>query len=199
MSTFDFTDYRKHPRLNLWGRKGCSYFIGAYGQKLAHKYGPAMRTNKKGRGYIAPVTQCGTVQNSSHILMGEIFYGERPVFINSKGNPYFGVCHHLIEDPLNYAPENLLCWLTYSQHSKADKRRRALETVVPDGDLTLIPYDRLRQLQDPRVLTDEQFQAELDYMKEELKKHPLVHVDPLAYAAEEPGRDYDIFVERSEL
>ena len=196
MQAFDFTGYRKHPRLSLWAREGCAYFINAYGQKLVHKYSPRMQAKTKDRGYHGPVLGMNYAPRLCHILMGEIFYGDRPVFINSKGNPYFGVCHHLIEDPLNYCPENLLCWLTYSQHSKADKRRRALETVVPDGDLTLVPYDRLRQLQDPRVLTDEQFQAELDYMKEELKKHPLVHVDPLAAAASEPARDYDIFVER---
>ena len=186
--------YRKHPRFNLWAHEGCAFFLNARGRKVAHDYSPFMRSKHKDRGYMAP-TMRSTGGKACHVLMGEIFYGERPVFINSKGNPYFGVCHHLIEDPLNYCPENLLCWLTYSQHSKADKRRRALETVVPDGDLTLIPYERLRQLQDPRVLNDEQFQAEL----EAIRAKGFHLVDPLAYAAEEPGRDYDIFVERSEL
>ncbi len=106
-----------------------------------------------------------------HILMGEIFYGERPTFINRKGQPYHGVCHHLIEDPLNYRPENLLCWLTYSEHRKADNRRRALEAAVPNGDLTCVPYDVLRRLQDPRVLPDADFPAEL---QRELTKLNLV-------------------------
>ena len=96
-----------------------------------------------------------------HILMGEIFYGERPTFINRKGEPYHGVCHHLIEDPLNYRPENLLCWLTYAEHAVADRRRRALEAAVPDGDLRRIPYDVLRRLQAPHVLSDDEFQTEL--------------------------------------
>ena len=192
MQAFDFTGYRKHPRLNLWARKGCSYFVGAYGQKLAHTYGPAMRAKQKDRGYTAPNMR-HFENRLCHIIMGEIFYGDRPVFINSKGKPYFGVCHHLIEDPLNYCPENLLCWLTYSQHSKADKRRRALEAVVPDKDLTIFPYDRLRQLQDPRVLTDEQFASEL----ESIRAQGYHRVDPLVAAAKEPGRDYDMFVEHT--
>ena len=93
--------------------------------------------------------------------MGEIFYGERPTFIDRHGKPYFGICHHLIEDPLNYCPENLLCWLTREQHVQADRRRRLLESVVPNGNLYVFTYDRLRELQDPRTMTDEQFEQEL--------------------------------------
>jgi len=163
-------DYRKHPRLNLWGHEGCAYFLNASGQKVAHKYGPAMRAKQVGRGYIAPVVQSGSTQLNAHIAMGEIFYGDRPTFIDSKGNPYFGICHHLIEDPLNYAPENLLCWLTYSEHSKADNRRRALEAAVPDGDLHAFTYERLRELQDPRTMSDEVFQTELAGIRDKYKK-----------------------------
>ena len=191
MQAFDFTGYRKHPRLNLWAKEGCSYFLSVYGHKLTHEYCPQMRAKSKNRGYTAPNLR-HYKPRLCHVLMGEIFYGERPVFINSKGNPYFGHCHHLIEDPLNYAPENLLCWLTFSQHRKADNRRRALEAVVPDGDLTIFPYDRLRQLQDPRVLTDEEFSKEL----ESIRSQGYHRVDPLAAAAKEPNRDFDPFIER---
>ena len=156
----------KHTRLNLYAREGSPCFFNASGHLLAHKYGPAMRKNKKGRGYIAPVIKSGSTQNSCHIIMGEIFYGERPTFIDSKGKPYYGVCHHLIENPLDYRPENLLCWLTRSEHSKADKRRRALEAVAPDGNLyDCFTYERLRELQDPRTLSDEQFKAELEAIR----------------------------------
>ena len=151
--------YHKHPRLNLWAHAGCSYFLSAYGQKLAHTYGPAMRAKSKDRGYRGPVIR--QFSKACHVLMGEIFYGERPTFINRNGKPYFGICHHLIENPLNYRPENLLCWLTYEQHAEADRRRRALEKVVPDGDLTLFTYERLRDLQDPRSMSCELFEAEL--------------------------------------
>ena len=179
--------YRKHPRLNLWGHEGCAYFVSAHGQKLAHVYSPQMRAKSKDRGYTAPNLR-NYHPRLCHVLMGEIFYGERPVFINSKGKPYFGVCHHLIEDSLNYAPENLLCWLTYSEHIKADKRRRALEALVPNGDLRAFPYERLRYLQDPRTLSDEDFQKELDQLREELKQHPLVKVNPHDAAEQEPRK-----------
>lgn len=175
--------YRKHPRFNLWGHEGCSYFLNACGRKVVHTYGPAMRAKSKGRGYRGPVIRQFT--KACHVLMGEIFYGERPILQDSKGKPYFGVCHHLIEDPLNYAPENLLCWLDYSTHRKADNRRRALEAIVPDGDLHCIPYARLRYLQDPRTLSDEDFQKEIEYLREELEKHPLVKCNPLDAAWEE--------------
>ena len=156
--------YRKHPRLNLWAHEGCAYFLNACGQKLAHNYGPAMRAKQTKRGYYAPSMRKWGL---CHVLMGEIFYGERPTFIDSKGKPYFGLCHHLIEDPLDYSPENLLCWLDYSQHRKADNRRRALEAVVPDGDLHVFTYERLRELQDPRTMSDENFQTELARIRED--------------------------------
>ncbi len=176
---------RKHPRLNLWGHEGYSYFLNENGHKLAHNYSPARRAKSIGRGYRAPSTNCREGNKACHVLMGEIFYGERKIFKDSKGKPYFGHCHHLINDPLNYAPENLLCWLDYSQHRKADKRRRDLEALIPDGDLRTIPYDRLRYLQDPRSLSDEDFQKELEYLREKLKKHPLVKCNPLDAAGEE--------------
>ena len=167
--------YRKHPRLNLWAKKGCAYFINVRGQKLAHNYSPARRAKSIGRGYRAPSTNCKEGNKACHVLMGEIFYGERPTFIDSKGKRYFGICHHLIEDPLDYRPENLLCWLDYSQHHKADNRRRALEAAVPDGDLHIFTYERLRELQDPRTMSDEVFQTELAKIRDKYKKR-----DPLA-------------------
>jgi len=143
-----------------------------------------MRAKSKDRGYTAPNLRHYRPR-MCHVLMGEIFYGERPVFIDSKGKSYFGKCHHLIEDPLDYSPDNLLCWLTYSEHRKADNRRRALEAIVPNGDLHVFLYERLRYLQDPRTLYDEDFQSELDAIREDLKKHPLTIVNPLAACAEE--------------
>jgi len=173
MQAFDFTGYRKHPRLNLWAKEGSAFFLNAKGHKLAHEYSPARRAKSEGRGYRAPSIHC-TTSRACHVLMGEIFYGERPTFIDRKGNPYFGICHHLIEDPLDYRPENLLCWLTYSQHAEADRRRRALETVVPDGDLTLFTYERLRDLQDPRSMSRELFDQELAAIRSQhFQRSPL--------------------------
>ena len=97
--------------------------------------------------------------------MALAFYGERQIFVDSRGKSYVGICHHLIPDVLNYRPANLLCWLTREQHAKADARQRALKKVVPDGDLHLFPYERLRELQDPRTMSDEDFQRELESLR----------------------------------
>ena len=156
--------YHKHPRLNLWAREGCSYFLNDHGHKLAHEYSPARRAKSKGRGYRAPSVHRGT-SKACHVVMGEIFYGERKIFFDQNGKPYYGICHHLIEDPLNYCMENLLCWLSRSEHSKADYRRRALEKLVPDGNLNGFDYTILRELQDPRTMSDEDFQSRLAYIQ----------------------------------
>ena len=78
---------------------------------------------------------------------------------NNKRTEYF--CHHLIPDKMNYRPANLLCWLTKEQHKEADRRQRALRKVVPDGNLYVFTYERLRWLQDPRTTCREVFEVEL--------------------------------------
>ena len=147
--------YRKHPRLGLWAREGEAQFVNAYGCPLKHNYSPARRAKSIGRGYRAPSTNCQEGNKACHVLMGEIFYGERPVYFDRKGKPYFGICHHLIEDVLDYRPENLLCWLTREEHTEADRRRRILEPMY--GDLHQIDIAKLRWLQNPRKLAREDF------------------------------------------
>ena len=104
-------------------------------------------------------------------------YGPCPVFEDPKtGKKYKGHCHHLIPDLKNYRPANLLCWLTREQHTEADRRQRELKKVVPNGDLSLFTYERLRDLQDPRSMTREQFEQELAAIRD---AH-FTRVDPLA-------------------
>ena len=91
--------------------------------------------------------------------MALAFYGDRPTFKDKNGKEYVGICHHLIPDKLNYRPANLLCWLTREQHAEADRRRRLLENFF--GDLHQFDIDELRRLQDPRVMTREEFEKEL--------------------------------------
>ena len=147
--------YRKHPSYNLWAREGEAQFLSAYGTPLKHRYAPSQRAKQTKRGYIAPsMRHFGSMK--CHILMGEIFYGERPVYFDKNGKPYVGICHHLIEDPLDYRPENLLCWLTREEHSEADRRRRILEKLY--GDLHTINFPKLRWLQDPREVDREMFE-----------------------------------------
>ena len=148
--------YRKHPRLNLWAREGEAQFLSAYGTPLKHAHSPYERAKHTKRGYIAP-SMPNFHRRKCHILMGEIFYGERPVYFDKHGKPYFGICHHLIEDVLDYRPENLLCWLTREEHTEADRRRRMLESMVPNGDLHVFDMVQLRELQDPRETPNDRF------------------------------------------
>ncbi len=141
----------------LWGHPD-GYFLTAQGHKVLHSYGPAMRAKQTGRGYIAPtMRQFGNKR--CHLLMALAFYGPRPIFIGKNGNPYVGEVHHLINDPLDYRPANLLCWLDRPTHREADRRRCILEREI--GDLHQLSYATLRYLQDPRMTTCEEFEKEL--------------------------------------
>ena len=86
-----------------------------------------------------------------------------PIFFDSKGNPYKGIVHHVIEDPYNIRMDNLMGWLTYREHKIADKRRRALEKVLPDMNCEETKY--LKMLQDPRQTDDLYFQLELNNLR----------------------------------
>ena len=140
------------------------YFLNAKGQKVSHNFCASLLkfvkdpNSKTGKQY--PFLREAN-SKKCHILMALAFYGDRPTYIGKNGKEYVGICHHLIPDALDYKPANLLCGLTREQHYEADRRQRALKKVVPDGDLHLFSYERLRELQDPRVLTREQFETEL--------------------------------------
>lgn len=91
--------------------------------------------------------------------MAFTFYRPRPMYTDKNGRPYVGIIHHLIPDKFNYRPANLLCWLTRTEHYEADRRQRALRKVLTD--LSVLGYDRLRKLQDPRAMSPETFDVEL--------------------------------------
>ena len=74
--------------------------------------------------------------------------------------------HHLNGITTDNCFDNLLCVLI-PEHRIADNRQRALKTVVPDGDLHLFSYERLRELQDPRTMSDTDFQRELDLLRKD--------------------------------
>ena len=175
----------------LWTNGCVDKWLNARGYKVKEDFSPSMRDKHYAHGHGEPKLR-SYGNRRCRILMGVTFYGERPYFKDKNGKKYPGIAHHLINDLSNYGANNLLCWLTREQHRKADNRRRALEAVVPDGDLTIFPYDRLRQLQDPRVLTDEEFSKEL----ESIRSQGYHRVDPLAAASKEPNRDFDPFIER---
>ena len=142
-----------------WGHPD-GYFLNARGQKVAHNFCPAKQTSRPNMHAAYPIDRSAGSKNC-HILMALAFYGPRPTFKDKNGKPYVGICHHLIPDKLDYRPANLLCWLTRAEHAEADRRQRALKKVVPNGDLHLFSYERLRYLQDPRTTSREVFETEL--------------------------------------
>ena len=139
-----------------WGHPE-GYFLNAQGQRIKDNYPPSQYVHKGGSCYPR-LREC---VNACHLLMAYAFYGERPTFVNQQGvtKPY--QCHHLNGDKFDYRPANLLAWIHPNVHSEADRRQRALREVVPDGDLTIFTYERLRDLQDPRSMSRELFEQEL--------------------------------------
>ena len=149
----------------LWANPEEGYFMSAYGCKIKLNHSPfCRRKNFKGktgvyRGRIHPILrQYG--HKYAHRLMFETFADEPcPIFFTKSGKPYKGIVHHVIENPYDIRMVNLMGWLTYKQHHIADERRRALESVLPDMYCADTAY--LKELQDPRTLSDEDFEKEL--------------------------------------
>ena len=138
--------------------------MSAYGVKQKPLFSPTMRkkgskANNGKRGFTHPKMRHFNNQ-LAHRLMFETFADEPcPIFFDSKGNPYKGIVHHVIENPHDIRMVNLMGWLTYKQHKIADKRRRALESVLPDMYCVETAY--LKLIQDPRKTDEEVFNMEL--------------------------------------
>ena len=148
----------------LWANGDQGYFMSAYGVKQKPMFSPSMRkkgskANNGKRGLTHPKMRHFNNQ-LAHRLMFETFADEPcPIFFDSKGNPYKGIVHHVIENPHDIRMVNLMGWLTYKQHKIADKRRRALESVLPDMYCVETAY--LKLIQDPRKTEEEVFNMEL--------------------------------------
>ena len=160
----------------LWANPDVGYFMSAYGCKIKLDYSPAkqrrnVKTKTGYRGFIHPyLRQFGN--QLAHRLMFATFADEPcPIFFDSKGNPYKGIVHHVIENPYDIRMDNLLGWLTYKQHKIADKRRRALEAVLPDMYCVETAY--LKLLQDPRKTDDIFFEMELNNLRSTYAKNNL--------------------------
>lgn len=157
----------------LWANPNEGYFMSALGVKQGLGYCPAMR--KKGskanggkRGLIHPkMRNFGGIL--AHRLMFETFAEKPcPIFKDSKGKPYKGIVHHVIENPYDIRMDNLMGWLTHKEHSIADKRRRALEAILPD--MYCVKTDYLKHLEDPRQTDDLFFEMELNNLREKYRK-----------------------------
>ena len=152
----------------LWANPDEGYFMSAYGYKIKLGHNPAKRrrsvkTKTKVRGFRhSYLPHFGGKQ--AHRIMFAAFADEPcPIFFDSKGNPYKGIVHHVIENPYDIRMDNLMGWLSYKQHAVADKRRRALEAVLPDMYCVETAY--LKLLQDPRKTDDIFFEMELNKLR----------------------------------
>ena len=144
----------------LWANPEEGYFMSAFGNKIKLGFNPARRrrnvkTKTKVRGFIHPILQHFGSQLAHRVMFGTFADEPCPIFFDSKGNPYKGIVHHVIENPYDIRMDNLLGWLTYREHKIADKRRRALEAVLPDMYCVETAY--LKLLQDPRKTDDLEF------------------------------------------
>ena len=152
----------------LWANPDVGYFMNASGCKIRLNHSPynrrkKVKTKTGHRGFVHPILRHYNAQ-TAHRLMFATFADEPcPIFFDSKGNPYKGIVHHVIENPYDIRMDNLLGWLTYKQHKMADKRRRALEAVLPDMYCVETAY--LKLLQDPRKTDDIFFEMELNKLR----------------------------------
>ena len=149
----------------LWANGQDGFFLSASGTKLKLHHPKGDRTPGKNchngkRGQIHPKFRPDYGNHYYHRLMAATYADEPcPIFFNSNGNPYKGLVHHVIENPYDIRVDNLIWWLTYKEHWKADKRRRALEQILPD--MYAEPTSYLKRLQDPRKTSAEVFIIEL--------------------------------------
>ena len=152
----------------LWANPDEGYFMSAYGCKISLNHSPVCRRRSvkaktKVRGFKHPILP-HFGGKTAHRLMFATFANEAcPILFDSKGNPYKGIVHHVIENPYDIRMDNLMGWLTYKQHAVADKRRRALEDILPDMYCVETKY--LKTLQDPRKT------SEVDFVMELIKLH----------------------------
>ena len=161
----------------LWANGKEGYFMSAYGVKVKPAYSPS--SSKKGskanngkRGLSHPTMRHFNAQHV-HRLMAETFADEPcPIFFTKSDKPYKGIVHHVIENPYDFRVDNLMWWLTHREHHIADKRRRALESVLPDMYCADTAY--LKELEDPRLTTDEEFQTALDKLSRFRKVDPNI-------------------------
>ena len=148
----------------LYAHESDLRFVNKYGQEVAQKFNPASRDPQKNHGHGVPQMR-NFGSRKCHVLRALAFYGERPTYVNKKGEikPYH--CHHLNGDLEDHRKDNLLAWLHPLQHRIADKRQDALQTIVPDGNLVGFDYAILRELQDPRSMSDADFETRMEYLR----------------------------------
>ena len=153
----------------LWANPDEGYFMSASGCKIKLNHSAySRRKHVKGktgvtRGFIHPILRYYGSKKAHRVMFATFADKPCPIFKDSKGKPYKGIVHHVIENPYDIRMDNLMGWLTYKQHAIADKRRRALEAVLPDMYCVETAY--LKLLEDPRQTDDLFFNMELNKLR----------------------------------
>ena len=148
----------------LYAHESDLRFVGRFGTEQVPNFNPAKQDPNKHHGHGEPSMRHFCCRKC-HILRALAFYGPRPTFITKKGTVRPCECHHLNADLEDHRKDNLLAWLSGPVHRIADKRQDRLQELVPNGDLLGFDYDILRELQDPRTMSDEDFQSRLAYIR----------------------------------
>ena len=73
--------------------------------------------------------------------------------------------HHLNGITTDNCIDNLFCVFFREHHAICDVRQKALKTVVPNCDLRGFDYTILRELQDPRTMSDADFESRMEYLR----------------------------------
>ena len=157
----EYTDFKI-----LYAHESDLRFMNKYGQEVAIRFNLSLRDIQKNHGHGVPYLQIASnIARKCHILRALAFYGERPTYVSKKGEikPYH--CHHLNGNLEDHCKANLLAWLHPDEHRIADARQKAMRTVVPNGNLVGFDYAVLRELQDPRTMTDADFLNRMDYLR----------------------------------
>jgi len=120
---------------------------------------------------------CDAFGYHKHILVSHAVY----LAWSGQRIPLYHQIHHLSGITTDNLIDNLLCVHVREHSSVADVRQRALKAIVPDGDLLAwFTYARLRELQDPRTMTDTEFRRELAKEQSHIQQQ-LALRDPILY------------------
>ncbi len=155
----EYTDFKI-----LYAHESDLRFVSQYGQVVKPSFSPRHRNPKNNHGHGTPYMR-QYCDRECHILRALAFYGPRPTYVSKKGEikPYH--CHHLNGNLEDHCKANLLAWIHPEEHKIADARQKAMRKVVPNGNLVGFDYAVLRELQDPRTMSDADFENHMEYLR----------------------------------
>ena len=169
---FENVEVRIVPRESIDGR---TFYVSLDGTKGCN----VMPNGAIKKCNATPVTCSNSKYNGTrkqHYLQFKHVFGRHKSILaahavylawSGKTIPPYHQIHHLNGIVTDNCLDNLLCVHFREHRLISDARQKALKTVVPDGDLRLFSYERLRYLQDPSILSDADFQRELDLLREQ--------------------------------